>query len=113
MPYVNQPFIQRRVGQIIGDHGETVVLARDGEGTTITLKGKRLRGALEDAGNTATQQSFRVLLGTAELLASAWTVKAPQVDDVATVDGRRCSVLDVQPRKDGDTVALYELIVAG
>lgn len=98
---------------VIQEHGETMTLARTGE-TSISLKGKRLSGALYDAGNSATQQHFRVLIAPTELAASGWSSKVPSADtDLLTVGGRRRRILDVQPRSDGDTVAMYELTVAG
>lgn len=100
--------------RMLARRGETMILARESEGTTVTLKGKRLGGGLDDAGNTAVQQAFSVLIGTTELLASAWSSKVPTADaDDITIGGRRRRILDVQPRLDGDTVGLYELVVAG
>ncbi|HTE35786.1 MAG TPA: hypothetical protein VK634_15015 [Reyranella sp.] len=106
-----------RVQAIIGEHGETMTLARAGEDTAITFKGKRIGGALDGLGNTS-QQRFRVKLSTAEMLASAWTVKEPSAggtgpSDTLTVAGRVRNLLDVKPLRDGDTVAAWELEVAG
>ena len=96
--------------------GETMMLNRTGE-TSITLKGRRIGGGLNDVGN-ADQQAFRVKIGTVELLASAWAVKAPTAGgsgagDTITIDGRVRAILDVKPIRDGETVALYDLEVAG
>lgn len=92
----------------------TMVLAREGELTTITLKGRRIGGTTEAVGNSATEQRFRVKIGTAELLASAWATKVPSANtDTITVDGVPRTVVDVRPIKDGATTALYELEVAG
>lgn len=99
---------------IVAAHGESMTLARQGEGTTIALKGKRVPGTTVTVGNSAEQQSFRVKIGTAELAASAWAVKVPNSGtDSLTVDGRERTVMDVRPIGDGGTVALYELDVVG
>jgi hypothetical protein len=110
-------YVAERVAVVIAEHGEAMTLTRPNEVTSITLKGKRVGGGLDDVGN-ADQQSFRVLIGTAELLASDWRSKAPSAggegpSDALTVGGRVRTVLDVKPRGDGDVVALYELEVAG
>jgi hypothetical protein len=65
-------------------------------------------------GNSASPQQFRVKIAPTELLASAWTVKVPNAGtDSLTVDGVPRAVLDVRPLLEGETVALYELEVAG
>ncbi len=93
--------------------GRTMTLERAGE-TDISLKGVRQDGALEDAGNSATQQQFRVRIAPTELLASAWASKVPSADgDTLIVESRRRRILDVDPIYDGDTLAMYELTVAG
>ena len=98
----------------MADHGEDATLARELEGTTITLKAKRLGGNTERVGGgTAEQQVFRVKIGTAELTASAWSVKAPKRGDKITIGGWTRSVRDARPISDGSTVVLYELEVAG
>ena len=84
-----------------------------GEGTTVTLAAKRVGGVLEPLDNTAVQQRFRVLIGTAELTASAWASKVPVRTDKLTFAGRVRAVMDARPIKDGDTVGLYELDVVG
>ena len=100
--------------RFIASHGETMTLTRTGEGTTISLKGKRIPGTTDGVGNSAEQQVFRVKIGTAELAASAWAVKVPSSStDALTVDGRVRAVLDVRPLGDGGVTALYELEVAG
>lgn len=91
-----------------------MTLTRLAEGTTITLKGKRLMGAAESIGNTATQQSFRVRIGTAELDASAWAVKEPKATgDTLTVDGRVRTIVDVQPLTYAGGVAGYVIECEG
>lgn len=100
--------------RFVSRHGETATLAREEEATTITLKARRVSGTLEElAGGTGGQQSFRVRIGSAELLASAWTVKAPARGDHLNIGGRVRSVLDARPVKDGAAVGLYDLEVAG
>lgn len=100
--------------RIIAAHGETMTLAREGEATTISLKGKRIPGTTEDVGGSAEQQRFRVKIAPTELLASAWTSKVPSSStDTLTVGGRARTIVDWRPLGDGDTVALYELEVVG
>lgn len=99
--------------RFIAAHGEPMTLARAGEGTTIALNGKRIPGALDDIGNTAAQQRFRVKISTTELAASAWATKVPQRYDTLVVGGVTRTVDDVQPLRDGATVALYLLEVVG
>ncbi|MFN4018369.1 MAG: hypothetical protein ACK4JB_23740 [Reyranella sp.] len=64
--------VVRSAARIIAAHGETMTLSREGEATTIGLKGKRIPGSTDDVGGSAEQQRFRVKIGTAELLASAY-----------------------------------------
>lgn len=97
---------------MISEMGKTMTLSRTGE-TDISVKGKRTSGDLATEGGSSTQQTFRVMVAPTELLASAWATKTPLVDDLITVDGRARAVLDVQPRADGESVAMYELTVAG
>ncbi len=100
--------------RMVALYGQTMTLRRPGE-TDLPLKGKRLpRGVLVSAGNTATQQEMTVLIAPTELAASTWTIKVPSAStDRLVVDGRARTILDVQPRLEGDTVALYDLLVAG
>lgn len=106
--------VARAAARIVTAHGETMVLARAGEATTISLKGKRIPGGTDEVGGSARQQRFRVRIGVAELAASAWSNKVPSADgDTITVGGIPRAVLDVRPLGDGETVALYELEVVG
>lgn len=98
---------------MIARKGETMTLNREGE-TSITLKAKRASGGSLEAVGNASQQGFRVRISTAELLASDWATKVPAATgDTLTAGSRVCAVLDVIPHRDGDTVAFYELEVAG
>ena len=100
--------------RLLSRYGETMTLVRAGEASTIDLKGKRIPGSLDEVGGSARQQRFRIKIGVAELAASAWTSKVPSSDgDTITVGGVPRAVLDVRPLSEGDTVALYELEVAG
>lgn len=102
------------VARIIAAHGETMTLSRDGEATTISLKGKRIPGSTDDVGGSAEQQRFRVKIAPTELLASAWATKVPSSGtDTLTVGARARTVVDCRPLGDGDVVALYELEVVG
>lgn len=105
--------VARCVARMMAVHGETMVLKRASELSTVTLQGKRLTGDLVDTGGSSAQQQFKVRLGTMEILASSWGNKAPARHDTLAVDGRERSVLDVRPLGDGATVILYELEVAG
>ena len=107
-------YIAERVAEIIAVHGETMTLSREGEATTISLKGKRIPGSTDDAGGSAEHQRFRVKIAPTELLASAWASKVPSSStDTLTVGGRPRTVVDWKPLGDGDVVALYELEVVG
>ena len=104
----------RNVARLILKHGETMTLSREGEATTISLKGKRIPGGTDDVGGSAEQQRFRVKIAPNELLASAWVTKVPSSStDTLTVGGRVRAIADVRPLGGGDTVALYELEVVG
>ena len=46
------------VNAILQEHGETMTLQREGEGSTITLRGKRLPGTVADIGGSAASRSF-------------------------------------------------------
>lgn len=108
--------LAKTAARMLARSSESATLARNAptaEGTTITLKARRIVGTLDPLNNAAAQQSFRVKIGTAELLASAWTTKAPARGDTLTIGGKVRKVLDARPIKDGATVALYELEVAG
>ncbi len=56
--------------------GATMTLNRVGE-TSITLKGRRIGGGVDQVGN-ADQQSFRVKIGTVELAASDWAIESAE-----------------------------------
>ena len=104
----------RRVARLIRKHGETMTLSREGEATTITLKGKRIPGSTDDVGGSAEQQRCRVKIAPTELLASAWATKIPSSStDTLTIGSRARTVVDWKPLGDGDVVALYELEVVG
>ena len=106
--------VHETAARFISERGDTMTLAREGEATTITLKGKRIPGSTVAVGGSAEQQQFRVKIGTAELLASAWSVKVPNSGtDAITVDGIPRTILDVRPLNDAGVTALYELEVAG
>lgn len=100
------------VADLIARFGQTMTLKRAGE-TDLSLKGKRIGGTTDDVGGSAAQQVLRVKIGTSELLASNWATKEPKRKDTLVFDGRERTVLDVRPLRDGETVALYELDVAG
>ncbi|KAF0097821.1 MAG: hypothetical protein FD144_4770 [Rhodospirillaceae bacterium] len=104
--------VYETAARFIEEHGETMVLSRSGE-TGLAVKGKRIAGNTEDLGNGSVQAVFRVKIGTDELTSSAWSTKSPKRGDKLLVDGRARAVRDAFPLKDGDTVALYELEVAG
>lgn len=99
--------------RFVAEHGETMTLARATEGTTITLKGKRIPGTTAEVGGSAVHQSFRVKIGVAELAASAWSVKAPARGDTITVASVPRTIEDARPLGDGGVTALWELEVVG
>ncbi len=106
--------VHKTAARFIKARGSSMTLAREGEGTTITLKGKRVPGTTVAVGNSAEQQSFRVKIGVAELAASAWAVKVPNAGtDSLTVDGLPRAVVDVRPLADGGVTGAYELEVVG
>ena len=107
-------YVADQAAAVIQDHGETMTLSREGEATTIALKGKRIPGSTDDVGGSAQQQRFRVKIVPTDLQASAWASKVPSSrTDTLTVGGRVRAIADVRPLGDGDTVALYELEVVG
>lgn len=100
--------------RMIATRGDSMTLAREGEGTAIALKGKRIPGTTVSVGNSAEQQQFRVKIGVVELAASAWAVKVPSSStDSLTVDGVERAIMDVRPLKEGAITGLYELEVVG
>ncbi len=106
--------VHKTAARFIKARGSSMTLAREGEGSTITLKGKRVPGTTVAVGNSAEQQSFRVKIGVAELAASAWAVKVPNAGtDSLTVDGLPRAVVDVRPLADGGVTGAYELEVVG
>lgn len=105
--------IYETAARFIRERGETMTLGRASEGTTISLKGKRMTGALDDLGNTSAQQRFRVKIAPTEIAASAWASKAPARYDTLIVGGVTRIVDDVHPLSDSAGVALYVLEVVG
>lgn len=100
--------------RMLNRFGRSMTLTRSSEGTTITLKGMRVLGSAESLGNTAEQQRFRVRIGTSELAASAWAVKAPNAQgDTLTVDSYVRTITDAQPLNEAGTVVGYVLEVVG
>jgi hypothetical protein len=95
-----------------GVEGESMVLAREGE-ASLPLIGRRLPGALDEVGGSAAQQSFRVKVGMAEILASSWASKAPVRGDTLSVGGTPRAVMDVQPVMVGEVTLMYLLEVVG
>lgn len=106
-------YVSERVAAIIDEHGDSMTLARTGEATTITAKGKRIPGGFEEIGGTAAQQDFKVKLSLTALTASAWTVKVPKRHDTLTIDSRARAVLDAIPVGDSAVTALYIVTVKG
>lgn len=99
--------------RMIAAKGETMTLSREGEGTTIDLKGVRQSTSIIEVGGSAAQQQFKVRIAPTEVAASSWSVKAPRRHDTLTVDSRAREVLDARPISDGAAVAMYELEVVG
>lgn len=106
-------FRARRVAAIIAKQGRAMTLRRAGE-SDLAVRGVRQEGASIEAGNTATQQVFKVRITPTELLASSWASKVPASSgDVLVVEGRIRTVIEVEPIHDGDVLAMYDLTVAG
>ena len=110
--------LARNAARMIARKGETMTLNRPGE-TSVDVKGKRIGGTLAEVGNTD-QQRFRVKIGGAALAGSGWASTIPTKGgdgvtggDTLTIGGRVHAILDVHPLSDGETVAVYELEVAG
>lgn len=106
-------YFRDQVEQTLNTHGETATLSREGEGTTITLKAKRLASSEDDTGGSAAQSAFKVKIGTAALAASAWSAKLPKRTDKLAIGGRTRSVLDVDTKVDGDITVMHVLAVSG
>jgi hypothetical protein len=111
MPYVPTNRMSRGFARIMAARGSTMTLKREGE-SDLTVAGKSLAGAEAAVGN-ATQDSFRVKIGAAEINASSWAVKAPKPGDRIVTGGRERSVLAAWPLDDSDATAGYLLEVAG
>lgn len=105
--------LNNRAARIIEKHGESMTLKRKTEATAIVLKGKRIQGEIEETGNSAVQQQFRVKIGPNELGRSEWGRKHPQRTDQMVIGGKTRIILDVRPLKDRGAVKLFELTVAG
>jgi hypothetical protein len=102
-----------RAAEIIAEWGSDMVLRRATEATTISLKGKRIPGSIEETGNSAAQQVFGVKIAATEILASAWADKFPKRDDSIRINERDHTLLDARPLKHMGVLYLYELTVAG
>lgn len=106
-------YVADQVAATFTDHGKTMTLERAGE-SDLDVMGKRLGGSLDEAGNSATQQQFRLLISNAELAASTWNPKEPSADtDTVMVNGRRRKILNAEPREHDGVIAMWELTVAG
>lgn len=113
MAYVPLSNIQRGFARIMAGRGQAMTLKRSGE-ADLAVKGKRLLlRVLEDAVGNASQDAFRLKIGTAELTASTWASPVPKPGDTIVIDGRTCSVLGVWPLEDAGATIAYELEVAG
>lgn len=100
--------------RFIAKYGEPATLTRAGE-TDLPLKAKRVvtQRELEETGGTSAQLHNFVKIGTAELTASSWTLKAPQRTDKLVLGGRTRMVLSARPVLEGGTTGLYVLELAG
>lgn len=106
-------YTARRVDAVLNAHGEAAVLSRTGEGTTITLKAKRMAGSEDDMGGSSAQSSFKVRIGTAALAASAWADKFPKRADSLVIGGRTRIVRDADPKVDGGVTVMHVLALSG
>ena len=57
--------VHETAARFVAERGDTMMLAREGEATAITLKGKRVPGTTVPVGNSAEQQQFRVKISVA------------------------------------------------
>jgi hypothetical protein len=107
--------VKSRVERAYRLYGDSMVLARESEGTTITCKGKRVDAGSSDVvgGNTAQQQVFKVRITTVELAASAWTDKYPKRTDRLTVESRACAVRSARRIGHAGVTIVWELEVGG
>ncbi|MDP2377782.1 hypothetical protein [Reyranella sp.] len=106
-------YTAERFAAVLDEHGDTMVLDREGEATTITLKGKRIPGTTVAIGGSAKQEQFDVKIAPTAILASTWTLKEPRRTDGILVDGKKRAVLEATPYKDSGVLCGYFLKVAG
>ncbi|CAB4167269.1 hypothetical protein UFOVP860_10 [uncultured Caudovirales phage] len=106
-------YTARRVEAVLAAHGEDAVLSREGVGTTITLKAKRLASSEDETGGSAAQSAFKVKIGTVALAASAWADKFPKRLDKLFIGGRTRTVRDVDTKVDGGVTVMHVLAVSG
>mgnify|MGYP001496512184 FL=1 len=100
--------------RLIRRKGDTMILRRAGEATTITLKGKLVTtGTSESLGGTAQQRRNAIRIGPTEIESSAWSDPWPLATDAIEVEGRSKRVLTVEPLRVGTKVHVYLLTVAG
>lgn len=106
-------YVAEQVDAMIRDRGMPATLSRASEVSTISLYAKRYGSADVDLEGGSAQQQFRVKIGTAAILASAWSSKIPARGDKLLIGGRTRSVLDVDTREDAGATAMHILTVAG
>jgi hypothetical protein len=100
--------------RFMASYGEIMTLSRVGEGTAVTLRGKRLRlhEITESVGNSE-QQRMWVRIGAVELAASAWTTKQPVRDDSIVIGGRTRTITDVRTINLTDNGVAFEMETMG
>lgn len=98
---------------MIADRGSSMTLRRTGS-TDITVRGVRQSLSAIDAVGTAIESGFKVRIAPTEILASSWSSKVPTSSgDRLVIASAEHAILAVEPIYDGDTLAMYELTVAG
>lgn len=117
MPYVAQPFVQRRQSQIMADHGEAMKLQRGGQ-ADLPVKGKRLMrsrsGGKGEFSNSAADTNLYVRIANTEILAAGWPGPPKIGDIVALADNSQAwSILHVDTRVDSGTVLAHFLFIDG
>ena len=99
----------------MGAHGEAMTLRRTSDGTTLSVKGKRLmksrKGGVEiDSSLTDDELYFRI--GNSEIAAAGWSVPA-HGDKIASSDGHYYNINHVDTRLDSGVTVSHFIFVDG
>jgi len=94
--------------RMLEKHGETLTLVRAGQ-AGIAVKGKRFGLSPENIAGSLDDAEFTIKISNAEIALAAAPTQNPRKGD--TIGGY--VILSCDTRKDGETVALHILAVAG